>query len=67
MRDGYDNRILLCANDHTEADAQPSRYTVERLRSIGHQHELWVGKWPHDDPAAEPGAQTITDCRRGGP
>lgn len=42
VRDGYDNLILLCANDHTEVDAQPGHYTEERLRSLKHLHELWV-------------------------
>ena len=41
-RDGYDNLILLCANDHTEIDAQPSRYPVEHLRRLKRRHELWV-------------------------
>lgn len=40
--DGYGNLVLLCANDHTEVDAQPSRYTTERLRVLKHRHELWV-------------------------
>ncbi|RBY94515.1 hypothetical protein DQ244_04200 [Blastococcus sp. TBT05-19] len=42
VRDGYANLILLCANDHTEVDAQPTRYTVEHLRAIKHRHEQWV-------------------------
>ncbi len=42
VRDGYDNLILLCANDHIEVDTQPDHYTVERLRSMKRQHELWV-------------------------
>jgi hypothetical protein len=41
-RDGYDNLILLCANDHREVDTQPGRYTVERLRAMKREHELWV-------------------------
>jgi hypothetical protein len=42
VRDGYDNLILLCANDHTQIDAQPSRYTTQYLRTLKHRHELWV-------------------------
>lgn len=42
VRDGYDNLILLCSNDHTEIDAQPTRYTMDALRSLKHRHELWV-------------------------
>lgn len=42
VRDGYDNLILLCANDHTQIDAQPSRYTTQSLRSLKRRHELWV-------------------------
>ncbi|VXC13116.1 HNH endonuclease signature motif containing protein [Aeromicrobium sp. 9AM] len=41
-RDGYANLILLCANDHTEVDAQPTRYTVELLRNLKNRHDLWV-------------------------
>lgn len=39
-RDGYDNPILLCANDHLEVVTQSAHYTVERLRSMKHRHEL---------------------------
>lgn len=54
-RDGYDNLILLCANDHTEVDAQPSRYTRESLRALKRRHELWVKARLHDDgPNTEP-------------
>lgn len=42
VRDGYGNLILLCANDHTEVDAQPTRYTVELLRNLKRDHERWV-------------------------
>lgn len=57
VRDGYNNLILLCANDHTEIDAQPSRYTVEVLREMKRQLESWVRarlSVPDDD-----GAQTV--------
>jgi hypothetical protein len=45
--DGYENLILLCANDHTEVDSQPVRYTVEHLRVMKHRHELWVASRLH--------------------
>lgn len=34
--------ILLCANDHTEIDSHPTRYTVEGLQLLKLQHEHWV-------------------------
>ncbi|NKY11210.1 hypothetical protein [Cellulomonas hominis] len=42
VRDGYANLVLLCANDHVQVDAQPERYTVERLRALKQEHETWV-------------------------
>lgn len=42
VRDSYDNLILLCANDHTEVDAQPVRYTAEMMRQLKRDHEAWV-------------------------
>jgi hypothetical protein len=56
VRDGYDNLILLCANDHLEVDTQLTRYTVERLRSIKHRHELWVKARLSVAPASDNGA-----------
>lgn len=41
-RDGYDNLILLCPTHHTEIDAQPGTWTVERLRETKAAHEKWV-------------------------
>lgn len=49
VRDGYENLILLCASDHTEVDAQPSRYTVESLRALKRRHESWVEARLRDD------------------
>lgn len=60
VRDGYDNLILLCANDHTEVDALPSRYPVEWLRTMKQRHELWVKTRLHVGPAAEPGSTLAT-------
>lgn len=44
VRDGYENLILLCANDHTEVDAQPGRYRPELLRQLKRDHEAWVSE-----------------------
>jgi hypothetical protein len=41
--DGYDNLILLCADDHTRVDAQPDVYTVQSLRKAKTTHEAWAG------------------------
>lgn len=38
-RDGYENRILLCPSDHTEVDAQPEHWTVEKLLRLKADHE----------------------------
>lgn len=66
VRDGYENLILLCANDHTEVDVQPSRYSVERLRSMKHEHELWVrNRLRVDSPADEPDGTVATVMRSG--
>lgn len=61
VRDGYENLILLCANDHTEVDAQPSRYTVAHLRTMKRRHELWVATRLHVGPSdgAEPTLATL--------
>ncbi len=40
--DGYDNLILLCANDHTMIDKHTGSYPTERLLQIKSAHETWV-------------------------
>jgi len=47
--DGYDNLILLCADDHTRIDTFPDRYSVESLRSTKKKHEEWAAKRPLED------------------
>jgi hypothetical protein len=42
QRNGYDNLILLCQNCHAVIDGQPGTFTVERLKQIKTDHELWV-------------------------
>jgi|SRR6266850_513515 len=37
--DKYSNLIFLCSPHHTEVDAQPEVYTVERLRQMKMEHE----------------------------
>jgi hypothetical protein len=39
QRDAYENRILLCANDHVVIDKQPEHWTTERLRRLKDEHE----------------------------
>ena len=51
VRDGHANVILLCANDHTEVDAQPTRYTVEGLQTLKRQHERWVATQLSERPS----------------
>ncbi|HVE44894.1 MAG TPA: HNH endonuclease signature motif containing protein [Gammaproteobacteria bacterium] len=38
-RNGYENLILLCPNDHTEIDSHPDNYTVECIRKKKTMHE----------------------------
>jgi hypothetical protein len=38
----YNNLILLCPTHHTIIDRDPGTYTVEKLRSIKNDHELFI-------------------------
>lgn len=38
-RDAYENRILLCPNDHVVIDGQPERWTTKRLHELEDEHE----------------------------
>jgi hypothetical protein len=40
--DTYENWILLCPTCHEIVDARDSQYTVESLRKLKADHELWV-------------------------
>lgn len=40
--DGYDNRILLCPNDHRLIDTLVDDYPAPRLREVKRSHESWV-------------------------
>jgi hypothetical protein len=40
--DGYENLVLLWANDHAVVDGQQETWTVERLRRTKVAHERWV-------------------------
>lgn len=42
QRNDYDNLILLCRNCHSVIDGQPGSYSVERLKALKSEHELWV-------------------------
>lgn len=67
VRDGYDNLILLCANDHAEVDAQPGDHTEECLRSMKHRHELWVRSRLHvGSRAADEVKGTVATAMRSG-
>jgi hypothetical protein len=41
-RNGYSNRILLCPNHHTQIDAEPDVWTVERLLIMKREHERQI-------------------------
>lgn len=61
--DGYDNLILLCADDHTRIDAQPDVYPVQFLRNAKRAHEKWAAQRPAEpEPTrivARPGEDDI--------
>jgi hypothetical protein len=38
----YDNLILLCPKHHTIIDNDPGNYTVEKLRTIKNEHEVFI-------------------------
>lgn len=42
--DKYANLIFLCSTHHTEVDAHPETYTVERLRQMKKDHEEAIEK-----------------------
>lgn len=49
-RDSYENHILVCPTHHTEIDADPDTWTVERLRETKANHEGQVAlnrRFPH--------------------
>ncbi|KPL87558.1 hypothetical protein SE18_10875 [Herpetosiphon geysericola] len=41
-RDEYDNLILLCQNCHARLDGQKNTNTVEYIRQLRDDHEVWV-------------------------
>ena len=41
-RDKYDNLVLLCRKHHKIVDDQYVFYTIEKLKEIKTQHEVWV-------------------------
>ncbi len=40
--DTYENWILLCPTCHDKVDVQSNTYTIDDLRKIKSEHELWV-------------------------
>jgi hypothetical protein len=40
--DAYDNLILLCRVHHKLVDDQPATFTVDALRKMKREHEVWV-------------------------
>jgi hypothetical protein len=40
--DGFENLLLLCANDHKKIDESTDSYPVEKLKKLKRKHELWV-------------------------
>lgn len=52
--DGYDNLILLCADDHKRVDEQSDVFAVALLRDVKSKHEKWAAKRFTDEPTPEP-------------
>ncbi len=50
--DGYNNMLLLCANDHKKIDELTNFYTVEKLILLKLNHEIWVKKTLENDVLA---------------
>jgi hypothetical protein len=48
--DGYDNLILLCADDHKRIDSQPDKYSADWLRAKKAEHEAWARAKVTDEP-----------------
>ena len=42
--DTYENWVLLCPSCHDIVDAQPEKYSIEFLRTLKKDHEMWVDK-----------------------
>lgn len=52
--DGYDNIILLCADDHKRVDMQPEVFAASYLRQLKSDHEKWAAKKFAGQPYREP-------------
>lgn len=50
--DGYENLILLCANDHTIVDAAPDSFPADKLHESKRRHEDWVRETLRKDVTA---------------
>lgn len=49
----YENLILLCPNHHTEVDARPEYYTIEKLLEIKKAHENFVSSATGTSPSTQ--------------
>lgn len=53
-RNRYGNLILLCANHHKIIDTNVSHWTVEKLKKVKEDHEIWIQtslEKPENDPS----------------
>ena len=66
VRDGHANVILLCANDHAEIDAHPTRYTVEGLQLLKLQHENWVATQLGERASGDSSSSTLATQMQSG-
>lgn len=63
--DKYANLIFLCSSHHTEIDAHPEVYTVERLRQMKQNHEEAIEKTvtqtKHKEQSEVPALPLVTE------
>jgi len=52
--DSYDNLILLCRTHHKMVDDQSDTFTVNILRQIKSNHEVWVSQKLAENPQPQP-------------
>lgn len=60
------NLLLLCPNHHTEVDADPEIWTIERLHDLKDRHETWVAEQREqgDPMPLEFGSAYLLNARR---
>lgn len=58
--DGFNNLLLLCADDHKRVDEQPDVFTVDTLLQTKAAHLAWAAAKMAEDHASKPNDPVIT-------